>query len=599
MKSFRPKIDNKINKPEASVVENTPVQQSWQPNRPNHPNPPQHTQSAKQLTDSVRLISLGGVGDVTKNMYVYEYKDDIVIIDCGVSFPDEAMPGIDLVIPDISYLRDKKHKIKGMVITHGHDDHYGALPFIWPELDVPIYSQKFTCGLIKGKFTEHNLPKDKIKELKIDDSITLGAFKISFYQVSHSVPDSTGIVLETPAGRIIHQSDFKVDWTPVNGQVVDVARVAEVGKMGVSFMTIDCLRSEKKGYNLSEKTIEPTFEKIEAETKGRLLITLITSNITRVQQAVNVAVKSGRKIVFAGRSMENNTQVARDLGYLDVPPGLIIAQEASKRFADDKLMIIIAGSLGQPGSALDRVARGEHKFIRVSPKDTVVFSADPMPSAEESQGVLIDRLSQIGCKVYYSTLTEDLHVSGHAAQEELKLMINLAKPQNLMGIGGGFKHIRAFGEMARDLGYKDYQIIAPNEVCAIEIKNNQARIGEKIKAENVYVDGYGIGDVGNIILNDRRLMSEEGVVVVSILLDKQTGVFKIEPDIISRGFVLGEETQDLIDAAGEIVKSILSERRTGPFDFKDLRHQIEKSLARFFLGEIKRSPLILTLIKEI
>ena len=606
MKSFRPKPDNKINmKTEEPEIEgNPPVQpsqvlahaQSWQPNLPK---PPQSPKSPQNTKDVVRLIPLGGVGDVTKNMFVYEYKDDIVIIDCGVSFPDDEMLGVDLVIPDISYLRDKKHKIRGIVITHGHDDHYGALPYIWPELDVPIYSQRLTCGLIKVKFLDHRLPTDKIKELKITDNITLGAFKISFYQVSHSVPDSTGIVLETPAGRIIHQSDFKVDWTPVNGQVVDVARVAEVGKSGVSLMTIDCLRSEKKGYNLSEKTIEPTFEKIESETKGKLLITLITSNITRIQQAVNVAVKSGRKVAFVGRSMENNSQVARDLGYLDIPPGLVITQEGIKRFADDKLLIIIAGSLGQPGSALDRVSRGDHKYIRVLPKDTVVFSADPMPSAEESQGILIDRLSQIGCKVYYSTLTEDLHVSGHAAQEELKLMINLAKPAYLLPIGGNFRHVRAFADMVRDLGYKDSNVFTPNEVTVIEIGKDGSRLGEHIRTENIYVDGYGIGDVGSIILNDRRIMSEEGVVVILIMLDKQTDKFLAEPDILSRGFVIGEDAEDLLEAAKEIVKSILSENKAGgQINFKELRHQIERSLARFFTEEIKRSPLILPMIKE-
>lgn len=553
---------------------------------------------SKLAPNTLRIIPLGGVGDVTKNMFVYEYGEDIVIIDCGVSFPDEGMLGVDLVIPDISYLRDKKYKIKGIIISHGHDDHYGALPYIWPELDVPIYSQKLTCGLIKGKFTEHNLPKDKIKTMSISDTVQLGVFKASFYQVSHSVPDSTGIVLESPAGTLIHQADFKIDWTPVNGQVPDVARVAELGKQGVVYMAIDCLRSEKEGYTLSEKTIEPMFETIERDTKGKLIITMITSNITRIQQAINVAVRSGRKVAMSGRSMETNFQIARDLGYLDVPPGVMIAQDEVKRFPDNKLMIIIAGSLGQPGSALSRVAHGDHKYIRLSPTDTIVFSADPMPTAEAAQGNLIDLISKYGCKVYYSSLTSDLHVSGHAAQEELKLMINLAKPKYLLPMGGNFKHMRAFANLALDQGYKENQILSLTEVQAIEIKDGNVRIGEKIRNENVYVDGLGVGDVGSIILRDRQLMSEEGVVVVVVPMEKQSGKLIGDPDIISRGFAFGEIGQDLTDAAKEIVRSLLNSKQ-GPADIRYIRKDVEDHLEKFFFSEMKRNPLILTVVVEV
>lgn len=612
MKSFKPQQQKNLGQPTVyhnpqpaggssmpkQLAGNSQQQSAKHPNQP--VNKLTNQPSKNQLMgDVVRVIPLGGVGDVTKNMYVYEYKNDIVIVDCGVSFPDEGMLGVDLVIPDISYLRDKKSKIRGIVISHGHDDHYGALPYIWPELDVPIYSQKLTCGLIRSKFTEHKLPKDKIKELKIDDVIQLGAFKVSFYQVSHSVPDSTGIVLETPVGNLIHQADFKIDWTPVNGQVPDVIKVAEWGRRGVSFMTIDCLRSEKPGYTLSEKTIEPTFEKIEKETKGQLLITLITSNITRIQQAINVAVKSGRKITFVGRSMENNVQVARDLGYLRIPPGLVINQEEVKRFAPQNLMIIIAGSLGQPGSALSRAAHGDHKYIRISPQDTVVFSADPMPSAEESQGIIIDSLARIGCKVYYSRLTEDLHVSGHAAQEELKLMINLAKPRTLMPMGGNFRHMRAFTDMAKDMGYKDNQLFASTEPQVIEVGKERVRFGDKIRVENVYVDGLGVGDVGQIILRDRQVMSEEGVVVVVARIERQTGRLVGEPDVISRGFVFGESGEDITGAGREIVKSIFSSMHGGPTDYKYIRHEVEDNLGKFFFEETKRKPLILTTVVEI
>lgn len=606
IKSFRPKLNKEPKKEIVSEVQMDVYQKGVVvPKMANVGGyTPQNFTSkivpTKPAGDFVKLVALGGVGDVTKNMFVYEYKDEIIIIDCGVSFPDEGMLGVDLVIPDISYLRDKKHKIKAILITHGHDDHYGALPYIWPELDVPIYSQKLTCGLIKNKFIDHKLPKDKINTLSIDDTLTLGNFKVSFYRVSHSVPDSTGIVLETPIGTIIHQSDFKIDWTPVNGQVTDVGRVAELGRKGVMFMTIDALRSEKKGYTLSEKLIEPTFEAIEKQTEGKLIITSITSNITRLQQAINVASRSGRKVAMVGRSMENNSQTARDLGYLDIPPGIMIAQEEIRRFADKNLMILISGAFGQPGSALARVANNDHKFIRLSAKDVVVVSADPMPAAEITQNALIDDISRFGCKVFYSALEPDLHVSGHAAAEELKLMLNLAKPRNVMPIGGNFKHLRAFKTMALDLGFRDNQVIVPTEVQEIEIYPDRIRLGQSIDNSNVYVDGLGVGDVGSIILRDRQVMSEEGVVVVVMRIFGQTGKLIGEPDIISRGFVFGETEEDLLEAAAELLKGTLQiHPQNARIDTRYIRKETEDLLKKFFYEETKRNPLILTIIVEV
>lgn len=547
---------------------------------------------------SLKIIPLGGVGDVTKNMYAYEYGKDIIIIDCGVSFPDEEMPGVDLVIPDINYLKDKKQNIKGIVITHGHDDHYGALPFIWPELKVPIYSQKLTCGLIKAKLLDNKLPTNMVNELKIDDIITLGVFKLSFYTVSHSVPDSTGIVIETPIGTIIHQSDFKIDWTPVNGQVTDVGRVAEIGNKGVLLMTIDCLRSDKPGYTSTEMGIEPEFEKIAKQTVGKVIMTLITSNITRIQQAVNVAYKMGRKVCFVGRSMENNVQVARDLGYLHIPPGLVIAQEEIKRFAPQNLVVIISGAFGQSGSALQRAANGEHKNIQIQKTDTIIVSADPMPSAEMSQGVLIDNLARLGCKIYYSSQDSSLHVSGHAAQEEIKVMINLAKPKFLMPIGGGFKQIRAFGELVAPLGYDEKRVITLTDVQPVEMTPDRFKILPPIPYQNVYVDGLGVGDVGSIMLRDREHMSEEGVVVVVVPIDSQNGRLLGEPDLISRGFVFGEDETDLLEAGKEIVKSIFADRKEGHLDMRYARHEVEKHLQKFFFQETKRKPLVLTVVME-
>ena len=555
------------------------------------------SQKAKP-SNLLKIIPLGGVGDVTKNMYVYEFGDDIVIIDCGVGFPDEGMLGIDLVIPDISYLRNKKNKIRGILITHAHDDHIGGLPYIWPELKVPIYSQKLTCGLIKSKFTEHNLPKDQIKTVNLQETLKLGSFEASFYQVSHSVPDSTGIILKTPVGVILHQADFKMDWTPVNGQVTDVARVARAGLEGVSFMAIDCLRVEKQGYTLSEKTIEPSFDKIESETVGKVLITMTSSNLTRVQQAINVAVRSGRKLCLAGRSVENTFQVARDLGYLDVPPNLIVPQEEIKRFQDNKLMIIIAGSQGQPGSALSRVANNDHKFIRLHKNDAVVFSADPIPSTESAQHALIDTLTRLGSNVYYTAMMSDLHVSGHAASEELKLMINLAKPKFILPIGGTFRHMKVFSKMLQDMNYRENQILMAEDGDVIELTYNSAKINGRVEVANVYVDGLGVGDVGSIVLRDRQVMSEEGVAVVVVPINLHNGAIAGEPDIISRGFVFEKSAEDLIEGAKEIVKSVLRDH-PGTVDWRYVRHQIEENLEKFFYQEIKRNPLILTILVEV
>lgn len=549
----------------------------------------------------LKLIPLGGVGDVTKNMYVYEYEQDIVIIDCGVGFPDEGMLGIDLVIPDISYLRDKKSLIKGIVITHGHEDHIGGLPYIWPELDVPIFAPPLASGFIRGKFDEHRLPKDKIKTVKPTDSFKLGVFEISFYRISHSIPDTVGVVMRTPVGTLVHQADFKIDWTPVIDQKPDIGRIAEIGNSGVDFMTIDCLRSEKPGYTPSEKTIEKTFQDIAEKSVGKILITMTSSNISRMQQAINVAIKSGRKIALAGRSMEGNFQVARDLSYLDIPPGLVIAQDEVKRFPANKLMVLIAGAQGQPDSALARAANGDHKFIQLLPEDTIIISADPIPSTESAQSALIDTLGKNGCDVYYTAVQTDLHVSGHAAREELKLMLNLVKPRHILPIGGNFKHMVAFSKLAQDQGYQKDQILLPDNGSVIEIGQNQARIQGSVEVSNVYVDGLGIGDVGTVVLRDRQVLSEDGVVVVVVGINKKTSQFSTDPDIISRGFVYEREADGLIEAAKGIVINCLKNHTPSSvgMDWRYIRKSIEDDLERFFYHQTNRRPMILTIVVDL
>ncbi len=549
---------------------------------------------------SLKIIPLGGVGDVTKNMYVYECGDDIIIVDCGVGFPDEGMPGVDLVIPDITYLRDKINKIRGIIITHGHEDHIGGLPFIWPDIQAPIYTQRLTAGFIRAKFTEHNLEKNKIIEVKIDQKLDLGNFQVSFYQVSHSIPDSTGIVIKTPQGTIIHQADFKIDWTPVSGQVTDVGTVAELGKEGVLFLLIDCLRVEKPGFNKSEKFIEESFEKAATETPGKLLITMTSSNVSRMQQAINVAAKQGRKVAVVGRSFENNFQVARDLGYLQVPPGIIIAPDAISSYAPNKLLILIAGAQGQSDSSLARAANEEHKQVKLKEGDSVVFSADPIPSTESAQNALVDTLSRLGLNVYYSAVNSTLHVSGHAALEELRLMVNLIKPKFLFPIGGTFRHMEAFSKMAQDMGYNKKQILDAGDGEIIEVKDQVVKLsGSRVDVQNIYVDGLGIGDIGHVVLRDRQKMSEEGVVVVVVSVDQHTGAPVSEIDIISRGFVFGESAKGILDEAKVVVKDALEQHTHKTTDWRFTRKVIEDSLDRFLYKATERRPLILSVVVEV
>jgi len=553
--------------------------------------------NTKQNNNNVlRLIPLGGVGDVTKNMYVYEMGADLIIVDCGVGFPDEGMPGVDLVIPDISYLMDKKDKIRGIFITHGHEDHIGSLPYIWPQLQVPIYTLRLTAGFIRNKFIEHNLEKKHIIEVKINQKIDLGNFRVSFYQVSHSVPDSMGIVIQTSVGTIIHQADFKIDWTPVSGQVTDVGAVAALGKEGVLLMLLDCLRVEKPGFNRSEKTIEGTFEKAAVDTKGKLLITMTSSNVSRMQQAINVASRLGRKVAVVGRSFEKNFQVARDLGYLKIPPGIMIAPDAIYAYQGAKLLVLIAGSQGQPDSSLARVANDDHKLVKLKTGDAVLFSADPIPSTESAQNALIDSLSRLGANVYYSAINDALQVSGHGAVEELKLMINLAKPKFLLPIGGTFKHSRAFDNMAYDLGYKRDQVVEAEPGDILEIKKDSIKLAGTTDVQNVYVDGLGIGDVGHVILRDRQKMSEEGVVVVVLSLDTRKGKLISDVDIISRGFVFESQAQEILDMAKEVVQNSLQEHSHKAADWRFIRKIIEDGLEKFFYEATERRPLVLPVV---
>ncbi len=422
---------------------------------------------------------------------------------------------------------------------------------------------------------------------------------MSFYLVSHSIPDSTGIVIRTPQGLIIHQADFKIDWTPVSGQVTDVGRVAQLGMEGVFLLLIDCLRVDKPGFNKSEKSIEDTFEKACLETQGKALITMTSSNVSRMQQAINVAEKLGRKVAVVGRSFENNFQVSRDLGYLSVPPGIMIPPDSISSFADNKVLVLIAGAQGQSDSSLVRAANEEHRQVKLKEGDSVIFSADPIPSTESAQNALIDSLSRLGLNVYYSAVLSDLHVSGHAALEELRLMVNLIKPKFMFPIGGTFRHMEAFSKMAMGMGYDKKQILEAEDGDILEIKNQDIKLAGKIDVQNVYVDGLGIGDIGHVVLRDRQKMSEEGVVVVVVSVDQHTGKLVSDVDIISRGFVFEEMAKELLEEAKVIVKNALQKHSHKISDWRFIRKIIEDSLDKFLYQATERRPLILSVVVEV
>ncbi|MBI4099428.1 ribonuclease J [Candidatus Microgenomates bacterium] len=545
----------------------------------------------------VKILSLGGV-DVTRNMHVYETERDIIIVDCGIAFPDENMPGIDLIIPDISYLKDKKQKIRAMFLTHGHEDHRGALPYILPQLPrIPIYSTKLTLGLAKIKCEDAGVKAD-FREVNYSQSIQVGDFKVDFVHVTHSIPDASNLIIRTPAGIIYHGSDFKFDWTPVDGFPTEVQKIAKVGSEGVLLLLSDCVRVEKPGYTLSEQKIEETFEQQIQKCRGKFIITTTSSNISRIQQAVNVAQRHNRKIVFAGRSIEQNAEVAVKLGYLTLPKQLIIKIEDVGRFPGGSVMVLATGSQGQDNSALARMANGEHK-IKINDGDFVIFSQDPIPGSEGAIDDLINTLIKAGADVYYSAILDDLHVSGHEAADGLKLMLNLVRPKFVWPIGGTLRQIKVYQKLAKSMGFAENEIVIPQEGQIFELDSDKIRVVGKTEVKNILIDGLGVGDVGNVVLRDRLTMSADGFVMVTVPVEKATGEIVGDIDIVSRGFVYMKESDELIGEAKEVVRKALVDHHGAVSDFRFLRRHISDSLEEFLFKATHRRPLILPVIVEI
>ncbi len=549
--------------------------------------------------NKLKIIPLGGLGEIGKNITVFEYKDDIIVVDCGLSFPEDEMLGIDVVIPDITYLLKNKDKIKGIVLTHGHEDHIGGLPYILKKLQIPIYGTKLTLGLVENKLKEHRIENVKVNEIRANDTIKLGCFSIEFIKTSHSIPDSVALAIYTPVGTVVHTGDFKIDYTPINNNYIDLHKFAEIGSKGVLALLADSTNVERPGYTMSEKTVGDTFNDIFLKAPQRIIVATFASNVHRIQQVVDAAELYGRKVIVSGRSMINTMNVAKDLGYLRVKEDTLIDINDMDKYPSNEIVILTTGSQGEPMSALTRMAFSEHRKIELVPEDLVVISASPIPGNEKTISRVINKLVEIGTKVIYESLA-DVHVSGHACQEELKLIHTLLKPKFFIPVHGEYRHLKRHAELAEELGMPRENIFIANNGSVIEFTKDTGNINQCVQAGNILVDGLGIGDVGNIVLRDRKHLSEDGLIVVVVTMSKQDGRVIAGPDIISRGFVYVRESEDLMEESRKVVRDVLTEcEKRHITDWATLKSNIRDALRGFLYEKIKRNPMILPIIMEV
>ena len=549
----------------------------------------------------LKIIPLGGLHEVGKNITVFEYEDEIVIVDCGLSFPEDDMLGIDLVIPDITYLERNKEKIKGMVITHGHEDHIGSIPYFLKQINVPIYATKLTIGLIKNKLEEHKLLRStELIEVTPGQTIILGEkFKVEFIRSTHSIPDSVMLAITTPVGTVLHTGDFKVDYTPIDGKMMDFGRIAELGNKGILALMADSTNAERKGFTMSESSVGEVFDKLFIHCTKRIVVATFASNVHRVQQIVNSAVKYGRKIAVCGRSMINMITTARALGYIECPEDLFIDIDQINTYNDEQLVIITTGSQGEPMSALTRMAAGDHRKVKITPTDLVIISANPIPGNEKFVSKVIDDLMQIGAEVVYSALA-DVHVSGHACQEEQKLILALAKPKYFIPVHGEYRQLIAHGETAHDMGIETKNIFYMSNGRTLELDEDEAKFAGSVPSGRVLVDGLGVGDVGNIVLRDRQHLSQDGLIVIVLTMDSNTGEVVAGPDVISRGFVYVRESENLMDDVKSVVRHEISKcEQRGIRDWSTIKSTVRENLRDYIFMKTKRNPMIIPIIMEV
>ncbi len=550
-------------------------------------------------TSKLKIIPLGGLSEIDKNMMVLEYDDEIIIVDAGLMFPSEDVLGIDLIIPDINYLLERREKIKGIVITHGHEDHIGALPYLLPQLKVPIYATKLTQGLIRIKLKRHRALTDAtLKVIPSHGHVTLGCFHIEFFPVCHSIPDSVGLIITTPVGTIVHSGDFKLDYTPVDGKPTDLSRLAQIGAEGVLLLMADSTYAELHGYTPTEKVVSDTFDNIMAEATGKVVVATFASLVSRIQQVIDSAVKYGRRVFVIGRSMSETVRMALELGYLQAPNGVLGRLDELRGLPPEKVVLVTTGSQGEPTSALVRIANRDHRQVHITPGDTVVLSATPIPGNEGLINRTLNSLFKQGAQVLYSDVAQ-VHVHGHGSQEELKLLLNLVKPKFFIPIHGEYRHLSLHAKLAESVGIPPENIFLLEDGDVVEFDSQTARIASKITSGNVYVDGLSVGDIGSVVLRNRRMLSRDGIVVVIIAINKQTGKLVGRPDIVSRGFIDTREAKDMIDKSRELVARTLDHSGARSTEWSFVNTKVRDLLNRYYYEQTKRRPMILPFMVKV
>jgi len=547
----------------------------------------------------LKIIPLGGLSEIGKNMMAMEYQNDIIVIDAGLMFPGEEMLGIDLVIPDISYLLERKEKVRGIVITHGHEDHIGALPYLLPQLDVPVYSTKLTQGLISVKLKERKaLAGAKLKVVPFGGQVNLGRFKVEFFPVCHSIPDAAGLIISTPMGTVVHSGDFKLDYTPVHGKPTDLSRLAQLGAQGVLLLLSDSTYAELLGYTPSERLVGETLERVMAEAPGRVIVTTFSSLVSRIQQVTDAAAKHQRRVFIIGRSMSDIVHMALEGGYLKAPEGILARLDELKGMPHNRVVFITTGSQGEPTSALVRIANHDHRQVHIIRGDTVVLSATPVPGNESLINRTVDSLFKQGAQVLYDKVAQ-VHVHGHGSQEELKLLLNLVKPRFFIPVHGEYRHLSLHAKLAQSVGIPEKNIFLLEDGDVLELDQWSGKVTGKVSSGNVYVDGLSVGDIGSIVLRDRRMLSRDGVVMVIITVNRQTGKLMGRPDIVSRGFVEPGETKDMIEKSRDLVARALDHSGVRPADWGFIYSKVRDILNKFYYEQTKRRPMILPVMVKV
>ena len=549
----------------------------------------------------IKVSFLGGLNEVGKNMTLFEYGEDMFLVDCGLAFPDQDMLGVDLVLPDFTYVERNADRIRGIVITHGHEDHIGGLPYLLKVLNVPVYGTKLTVGLIQGKLREHGLLNSaSLNVINPGDVITLGGFTVEAIHVNHSIPDALGLAIRCEGGTIVHTGDFKIDTTPIDGGMMDLGRLAEIGQEGVLCLMSDSTNAERPGFTESERKVGESFETLFRKAgNNRIIVATFSSNIHRVQQIMNVAASLGRKVALVGRSLENVVSISAELGYLNVPEGIVIDINMINRYPADKLVIITTGSQGEPMSALTRMAFSDHRKVEIHPNDYVIISATPIPGNEKTVSRVVNELMKLGADVVYEKMYE-VHVSGHACQEELKMIMGIVKPKYFIPVHGELKHLRKHAGLALSMGIPKENILIADNGRVAEISKKALRCTSTVPAGRVFVDGYGVGDVGSVVLRDRKHLAQDGLVIVAVCIDRENGIIVSGPDVVTRGFVYVKESEELINAAREVaVEAIEAQTDGGYFDWNSIKASLRDEISHLMYERTKRSPMILPVIMEV